>query len=47
MTFINEKSLLSCFSKTFIIHLEYPKMGSVHKKSQSVPQNMNIFFILI
>lgn len=25
MTFINEKSLLSCFSNTFIIHLEYPK----------------------
>ena len=33
MTFINEKSLLSCFSNTFIIHLEYPKRGSVQFSS--------------
>lgn len=40
MTFINEKSLLSCFSNTFIIHLEYPKRGSVPPKNPKVAPNI-------
>lgn len=44
MTFINEKSLLSCFSNTFIIHLEYPKRGSIPQKIPKYPQKYEYIF---
>ena len=44
MTFINEKSLLSCFSNTFIIHLEYPKRGSVPQKIPKCPPKYEYIF---